>query len=82
MSSREPSVAIAALRAAGFVLATALVSGGVLAGCNLVGSSGLQTDYSFDALSYASPEYGPSTGVLPEVPCAIGGEPTPHWRAT
>jgi hypothetical protein len=60
-------------RRTALVLATALSSGGVLAGCNLVGSSGLQTDYSFDALSYASPEYGPSTGTVPEVPCTVGG---------
>ena len=40
------------------------------AGCNLVNSSGLQTDYSFDALEYASPMYGDAKGaVVPDVAC-------------
>jgi len=41
------------------------------AGCNLVGSTGLQTDYSFDALHYASPAFGDPSAMatVPDVPC-------------
>ncbi len=52
---------------------------GFLGGCNLVNSSGLQTDYSFDALEYASPAFGDpaSTATVPDVPCdaaSTGGD--------
>ena len=46
----------------------------IAAGCNLVSSTGLQTDYSFDALHYASPAIGdpnpPAPGpTIPDVSC-------------
>jgi hypothetical protein len=42
-------------------------------GCGLVG--GIQTDYSFDALTYASPMFGDSssTDKVPDVDCTPGG---------
>jgi hypothetical protein len=41
------------------------------AGCNLVNSTGIQTDYSFDALEYASPTFGTPGAMttVPDVPC-------------
>ncbi len=42
-----------------------------VAGCGLIAATGLQTDYSFDALKYVSPEFGdpklPAT--FPDIPC-------------
>ena len=42
-----------------------------MAGCGLIAATGLQTDYSFDALKYVSPEFGdPKSPVtFPDVPC-------------
>jgi hypothetical protein len=41
------------------------------AGCGLVSSAGIQTDYSFDALMYASPTFGDSmsTATVPDIAC-------------
>jgi hypothetical protein len=49
-----------------FCLAAPLAT--LVAGCNLIASSGIQTDYSFDALQYASPEFGDSrsTATVPD----------------
>lgn len=40
-------------------------------GCNLVAATGLQTDYSFDALKYVSPQFGDtgSSATMPNVDC-------------
>ncbi len=45
------------------------------AGCGLVNSAGIQTDYSFDALQYASPQFGDpaSTATVPDVSCDPAG---------
>jgi hypothetical protein len=44
-------------------------------GCNLVNSAGIQTDYSFDALEYASPQFGDpsSNATVPDVSCDPSG---------
>jgi hypothetical protein len=57
--------------AAGVLLATGLVS----TGCGLVNSAGIQTDYSFDALQYASPQFGDpaSSATVPDVACDPAG---------
>jgi hypothetical protein len=45
------------------------------AGCSLVNSAGIQTDYSFDALQYASPQFGDpaASGTVPDVACDPAG---------
>ena len=45
-----------------------------LGGCNLVAATGLQTDYSFDALTYASPKFddAKSGATVPDVACDTG----------
>jgi hypothetical protein len=42
-----------------------------LGACNLVNSTGIQTDYSFDELEYASPNFGApgTTATVPDIAC-------------
>jgi hypothetical protein len=55
----------------------ALVTSGALAlcSCSLIKSTGLQTDYSFDAIEYASPTFGATSdagadsNTVPSIPC-------------
>ena len=48
-----------------------------LPGCNLVKATGLQTDYSFDAIEYASPTFGDpsSPAVMPAIACSATDDP-------
>ncbi|MEO6951448.1 MAG: hypothetical protein ABI321_06525 [Polyangia bacterium] len=43
-----------------------------LTGCNLVAATGLQTDYSLDAIAYASPTFGDPTvmATMPTIACS------------
>ena len=43
-----------------------------LSGCNLVAATGLQTDYSFDAIAYASPMFGApaAPATMPTIACS------------
>jgi hypothetical protein len=48
----------------------------LLPACDLVKATGLQTDYSFDAIEYTSPTFGSSTAAGATVPTATCGDPS------